>query len=296
MSLLHPRYWFSWLGIAVFFIVGQMPISVHKALSWLIGNLAYFIDAKHRRICAINLGMCFPELDMKAKKKLSRQSFCYVFFALLVMATVWFAPRKKTLARLLVTGEQNVHNALNAGRGVLLVVGHQPCLEAQALLGDTFPLSAVYRKHSNPVFELISYTGRGRYMEKIIARTDIKKVISEARKKQILLISPDQDVGRKGCVFSPFLGVMASTSTLIPRLQKMAEFDVLCCSAFIAEDNKYQLRISPPVEFGESQSVEERVDALNLLLEKQIREYPAQYLWQHKRFKTQPDGIASPYE
>ena len=296
MALAHPRYWLSWLGVALLFIFGQMPVFMQKALSWLVGNLAYFVDAKHRKICAINLDMCFPELDIKAKKKLNRQSFCYVFFGLLVMATVWFAPRKKTLGRLLVTGEQNVHNAFNQGRGVLLVVGHQACVETHALLGTMFPLSGVYRKHTNPVFELVSYAGRGRYMKKTISRTEIKKVIPEIRKKQVFLVSPDQDIGRKGCVFSPFFGVTASTSTLIPRLQQMAELDVLCCSAFITEDNSYHLRISAPVQLEESQSVEERVDALNLLLEKQIREYPAQYLWQHKRFKTQPDGVASPYE
>ena len=295
MSLAHPRYWLSWLGVFLFFIFGQMPVPMQKGLSWVVGNLAYFLDKKHRRICSINLDMCFPELDAKAKKKISRESFCFVFFGLLVMATVWFAPRKKTLARLLVTGEQNVHNAFNKGRGVLLVVGHQACIEAHACLGEMFPLVAIYRKHSNPVFELASCNGRERYIKKTISRTDVKKVIPEIRKKQIILISPDQDIGRRGCVFSPFFGVTASTSTLIPRLQKMAELEVLCCSAFIDEDNKYHLRISSPVPLDESQSVEEKVDAINLLLEKQIREHPAQYLWQHKRFKTQPDGVASPY-
>jgi KDO2-lipid IV(A) lauroyltransferase len=31
------------------------------------------------------------------------------------------------------------------------------------------------------------------------------------------------------------------------------------------------------------------------LIESQIRRVPAQYLWIHKRFKTQPEGMASPY-
>ena len=31
------------------------------------------------------------------------------------------------------------------------------------------------------------------------------------------------------------------------------------------------------------------------LIEAQVRRVPAQYLWIHKRFKTQPEGMASPY-
>jgi len=32
------------------------------------------------------------------------------------------------------------------------------------------------------------------------------------------------------------------------------------------------------------------------LIEAQIRRVPAQYLWVHKRFKTQPEGTPSAYE
>jgi KDO2-lipid IV(A) lauroyltransferase len=32
------------------------------------------------------------------------------------------------------------------------------------------------------------------------------------------------------------------------------------------------------------------------VIEAQIRRVPAQYLWVHKRFKTQPDGAGSAYQ
>ncbi len=43
-------------------------------------------------------------------------------------------------------------------------------------------------------------------------------------------------------------------------------------------------------------SQQEAATAINQLFEAQIRNHPEQYLWVHRRFKNQPDGMANPYQ
>ncbi len=35
---------------------------------------------------------------------------------------------------------------------------------------------------------------------------------------------------------------------------------------------------------------------INQLFEQQIKQHPEQYLWVHRRFKNQPEGLANPYQ
>ena len=57
---------------------------------------------------------------------------------------------------------------------------------------------------------------------------------------------------------------------------------------------KHRLRLDPPVEILNTgnldQDVVENTKRFNRILEGYIREYPDQWLWIHRRWKTRPEG------
>ena len=65
------------------------------------------------------------------------------------------------------------------------------------------------------------------------------------------------------------------------------------------EKGKYLIIIGPPVSFEPTGNEEEDVRALTTTLsrviENQIRRYPGQWLWIHKRWKTRPKGEPAIY-
>ena len=69
---------------------------------------------------------------------------------------------------------------------------------------------------------------------------------------------------------------------------------IICVSHLRHPNGQYEIRFSPIQEdFGK----DEKADTLawNNYLEKSIREFPEQYLWMHKRFKTRPEGADKVY-
>ena len=60
-------------------------------------------------------------------------------------------------------------------------------------------------------------------------------------------------------------------------------------------DGSYRVEIGAPLEDFPSGDAHADTARVMALIETQVRRVPAQYLWIHKRFKTQPDGRKSPY-
>ena len=296
MRLFTPRYWLSWLVIGAMYCIGRMPFRMQQVIALSLGRLLYLADRKHRKICRINIDLCFPDVTPIEKKKICRDSFYYIVLGLCTMCSIWFAPKKKNLGRLRVTGLENVHNAIARGKGVLLLGGHQAGLETGALLGTMFPTVHFYRKHSNAIFEKYTVECRGRYAETLISRNDVRGLVAEIQKKHVCTVVFDQDMGTRGSMFSPFFGVPASTPTVVPRLQDITKAEILVASFCIGQDGLLHVSISEPIHFVEGADIQLKVNLLNKEIEARIRQNSAQYLWHHKRFKTQPNGASSPYE
>ena len=58
----------------------------------------------------------------------------------------------------------------------------------------------------------------------------------------------------------------------------------------------YEVVILPALTDFPSADVEADTRRINQLLEQHVRQAPEQYLWVHRRFKTQPPGKSSPYQ
>ena len=75
VSLYLPRYWPVHAGMALGWLVAQLPFRMQMALGRVLGAFAYYLMRSRRRIARTNLGLCFPELDTDARRALLREHF-----------------------------------------------------------------------------------------------------------------------------------------------------------------------------------------------------------------------------
>ncbi len=189
-------------------------------------------------------------------------------------------------------GFEHFEAALRRGRGVLFATAHLGNWElsayAHALMAD--PMHIVVRPLDNPLID--DFVARRRAMSgnHVIGKTElargILRALSANRAVGILIdqnTSAEQGVfidffGRKACAHAGFVKLAARTgAAVIPGFALWSE-----------QEQRYVLRFFPPVEMTGDPLVD--TQRLHRRLEELIREYPDQWLWIHRRWKTRPPG------
>ncbi|MEX2365604.1 MAG: LpxL/LpxP family Kdo(2)-lipid IV(A) lauroyl/palmitoleoyl acyltransferase, partial [Pseudohongiellaceae bacterium] len=297
-AFLAPKYWPTWLGIGCLCLIVWLPWRLRMLSGSLLGYLSHLLARERRYITRTNIALCFPELDTKGQEALVRKTFVASGIGLIETATGWVRSAEHFQNQVNFIGLPILQQAKAQGRGVLMLGAHYSTLDFSAnLLSLTCPFGATYRAHKNPVFDAFMLRGRLRNCNAVFDRNDIRGAFRHLKKGEVLWYAPDQDYGPKHAVFAPFFGNQAATITTPVRFAAYNGSPVVFVRHHRLEDRKgYELEFtSMDARFPSGDDVLDGT-LINQQLEKDIRHYPHQYLWLHKRFKTQPGGKPdSPY-
>jgi len=102
------------------------------------------------------------------------------------------------------------------------------------------------------------------------------------------------DLGPRDAVFVPFFGIPAATVTTVARLARLTGAVVVPVVTSLHEEG-YVTRFDPPWNDFPGEDDTKAATRMNAYIEAQVRQIPAQYLWSHKRFKTQPPEATPVY-
>jgi KDO2-lipid IV(A) lauroyltransferase len=135
-------------------------------------------------------------------------------------------------------------------------------------------------------------------IEKRHASRDILKAL---RNNETVGILVDQNTTRDEGVFADFFGIPAATTPAVATLALRTGAAVI--PGFLIWDSKsrrHRLRFEAPVELtvtgDPARDIVENTRAFNHILENIVRQYPEQWLWIHRRWKTRPEGEPSLYD
>jgi KDO2-lipid IV(A) lauroyltransferase len=129
----------------------------------------------------------------------------------------------------------------------------------------------------------------------LIPKKDAARSILRALKaNQAVGVLVDQNAALDEGVFVDFFGIQACAGTAFVRLAQRTGAAVIPGFALWSEaENRYILRFYPILEF--SGDIQSDTQMLHSRLEQVIREYPDQWLWLHRRWKTRPPGSGALY-
>ncbi|HRC73671.1 MAG TPA: LpxL/LpxP family Kdo(2)-lipid IV(A) lauroyl/palmitoleoyl acyltransferase [Candidatus Competibacter sp.] len=296
---LLPRYWSIWLGLGSMKILAALPFRWQLTLGAQTGRWLGKIARRRRRIAEINLKLCFPALTEIERAHLLEAHFAALGIGLFETAMAWWAPDEKLRGLARVEGAEHLEAALARGNGVLLLTGHFTMLE----LGARFitwhqPFHAMYRSHKNRLYETVMRRERERRCRlPALPHENIRGLLRAFKKGEAVWYAPDQNHGIRNSVFVPFFGVTACTVTATSRLAGLSGAAVVpYFPKRLPGAAGYEVVILPALPEFPSENVEADTQRINELLEHYIRQAPEQYLWVHRRFKTQPPGTPSPYK
>ena len=291
-NLLHPRFWPAWLGMGFFRLAGTVPQSWMKPLGRALGRLAYRFARQRVQIARRNIELCFPGLDEDAREQLVKEHLASVGMSIFEIPFAWWGRDERFAGLAEVSGLENLHAAAGAGKGVLLLSAHFTSLEIGGrFLALRYPFDAMHRPSGNPVVQHVMLGARKRHCKNIIPRDAVKRLIRSLRNGRAVWYAPDQNTQRKQAVFVKFFGHLASTTPATARLASVTGARVVpFLSVRQADGRGYNVVFEPALEDFPTGDLEADTQRINDIIERWVREYPDQYLWIHRRFRTRPDS------
>ena len=205
--------------IALLTLFGRAPLPALRALGWLLGQVLYGLAGSRRRIVLTNLGLCFPDLDPGARKRLARRTLVAFAQSWLDRGWLWHAPEKTLLQRLRLQGALF---ELEGNRPVVLFAPHFMGLDAAwTALTLRLPrrLVTIYSPQKSAATDRWMHTGRQRWGQPTqVPRGDgVRPVLQALRAGQPLYLLPDMNFDPSESLFVPFFGVTACTVTSLPK-------------------------------------------------------------------------------
>lgn len=287
----HPRWWPTWLGIALMWLVSQLPIRLQWWLGRIAGLLAYRLAGSRRHITEVNIRLCFPELTAPHQQALVRKAFIANGIGLLELGIAWFRNPAKLTGITRVHGLEHFEAALKHGKGVLLLGGHYSTLDlGGSLVTQYIEADVMQRDHNNPLMNAVMTRARERRYGTVLGARDLRGLFRSLKQNRAVWYATDQDYGRKDIVFAPFFGIEAGTITATSRIVERSGCQVVPFSHFRREDGPgYDIYFHPALENFPSGDDLQDATLINQTIEREVRRAPDQYLWMHRRFKTRPD-------
>jgi KDO2-lipid IV(A) lauroyltransferase len=280
-----------------------LALAVVKSLEWTPVGLANLLAAGYaglldravprlRATALRNLEMAMPEISAGRRGEIVDGVF-HSIARLLVAFARFPSIRRDTVSRWIrYEGFEHFEEALGRGRGVLFATAHMGNWElsaySHALL--TAPMSVVVRPLDNPLIDRLVERRRTLSGNRMLGKKDYARGILKAlAANQAVGILIDQNVAVEEGAFVDFFGIPASAGTGFAKLAARTGAAVIPGFAlWSAEERRYVLRFYPPVAMS-GDAVRDTA-ALQAALEAVIREYPDQWLWIHRRWKTRPPG------
>lgn len=292
-----PKHWPIWLGLGLLRVICWLPTPMALAIGRALGRFARRLAGNRAGIVLRNIELAFPELSAAECQSLARRHFEAQGMSVIEFGWGRWASDRRLTSRTTIEGVEHILEALEQGRGVILLSAHFTTLEVsgRVLKHHVPPFHAVFRKNRSEFITEILRTGRERTAEKIIEKRDIKSMVRSLRQGRIVWYAPDQSYNRKGAIVVPFFGIPTMHTTATSTLARLGKAATIPYFPERTPDNRYHIRILPPLEdFPGDDLVEDTMKYIRVL-EEHVRRCPEQYYWIHRKYKDLPDGYPDYY-
>lgn len=280
---------------AAFTVLGLVPRKTAGALSRIFGRIWFAVDRRHRQVAIENLTLAFGrELGAADIRKLARRNFANL--SMILFEIGWSMRIKEADVRryFRIYGFENLQAAVKNNKGVLVLTAHignwELLIMLAAMIG--FPMSAIYRPLDFAPLDRFFVDLRSRYGARMYPKARaMRKILRSLKSNELVGILLDQNTGGQSAVFVDFFGKRAGTNKGLALLARETMAPVM--PAFLVREGAgYRVEFGPMIPLvktdDKARDIEANTAQYNRVLENFIRQYPEQWFWVHRRWKSRP--------
>lgn len=264
-----------------------LPLDLVYFFVKMLGLFTFHVIGVRREVTIDNIRNSLGDVcDEEQIRKIARDSYVNMgitFFEMLIVQRF----EGHMLERVDMTDSHILRRNLEKGHGVIVVSCHFGSWEivGAALSAADMPMTVVVKKLSNPYVDRMIYDRRTGFGNKIINHgVSIKHIVRALKNKEIVGLISDQDAGRDG-VFVDFFRRKASTPQGAAQLALKRNVPIVVVMTLRTGNGKYK-GIFKEIAVSENDTVESVTQRYTSFIEEVVREYPEQYFWMHRRWKT----------
>ena len=283
--------------------MGALPRSAARATGASLSALAFLLTRRLRRTGEHNLQIAYPASTPAWRARVVRELYRNLGLHLAEFCLMSRYTRENTKKNLRYSGLEHYLAARDAGRGVLVVTGHLGLWELSSfyhsLMG--YPMSMVIRRLDNPLVDRLVNNIRCLHGNTVLHKDDFARgLLGAMRQGETVGILMDTNMTPPQGVFVDFFGTPACTASGLARVAMRTQAAVLPGFLTWREDEKkYVLEFGERLELVSTGNGEEDIvtntQICTAAIEHWIRQFPEQWLWVHRRWKTRPPGEPSLY-
>jgi len=294
------RYIYGLLVSALITFVTFLPEKLSQILANWLGWGMYHVSRRDRNRIHTNLDLIFENSLSETEKTSFAKKVCHNLACSAIEAIRVRKMSSENIKSAIDDGNfpSIINRILASGKSVMLITGHYGNWELLATrLAQVAPLTVLARKNSNPHIEKAIHEMRQSNNITVLDRSDPKaprKMIHMGRKGGHLLgVLMDQDTTRIKGIFSPFMNKTALT----PRgpasigIRNLYELFVIILRPI--GNGQHKLFFEGPIEVPDQGDRETKIqlltDRFNEILSRIIMEAPEFWVWNHRRWRHQPD-------
>jgi Kdo2-lipid IVA lauroyltransferase/acyltransferase len=284
------------LATAVGAAIRPLPRRLALWLGGRLGALWGALDRRHVAIAVDNLTRSFPEWS--AAQAACTAHAVYAHFGRVMLDLLWLRGRGKDeiLSIVDMSGLEHAHRAHAGGRGTVFVCAHFGGWEIHGLAYPWLSgrnIGMIVRALDNPALdrklcELRAMSGNSIFYK----QRALQQVLKRLREGGSVAILIDQNVQEQDGIFVDFFGRPAATTTVAAALAVKTGCGLVPAHAELMPDGRYRAVCDPPIEWtptGDRQTdIALLTQKMTAIIEGWVRRRPEQWLWMHRRWKTQP--------
>jgi KDO2-lipid IV(A) lauroyltransferase len=284
-------------GLTRFFAWLSLPraLALGRGLGWFFGSVL-----RHRRKDAAEaLRRSFPEKTEQERNAIIDQMYQNLGMNLIEEFRLPSVTKTYLDENILWENEAYSHNVLTAGKGLLVLSAHLGNFDLLCTFAPkfNFPTTVITKSIKNAALNKFWMDARSRFGLKFVpAHNSYRQCLSALRKNEIVAFVLDQNMIDTEGVFVDFFGKKACTSPGLAYMSAQSGAAVVPVFMIRLDNGRHLIKAFPaipPPPDRKPETIHAFTQLYTKIIEDVIREYPDQWTWIHRRWKTTPKAAVT---
>ena len=273
----------------------SVALAIGRRLGWIYGSAIRY----HRQDAIDALRRAFPQKSQTEILDIVRRMYANMGMNLVEVLRLGKVTDEFLREVIEIEGEEHARTALLRNKGAIILTGHLGNWDLLASIVPRlgYPLTVISKDIKNKGLNEFWMNIRQRFGVKFVpAHNSYRACLTALKKNELIGFILDQNMIRTEGVFVDFFGKPACTTPGLAYMSAQSAAPVVPVFMIRRENGRHLVKVLPPLDpppNREPETMHEFTQRYTKIIEDFIRQYPDQWIWIHRRWKTVPAPAAT---